>query len=107
VSTRIIQLKRRLMDFIMASTQPLLLQNKMCEHVLWTWAQLGHSGQSVRSQGRFPLAGAMSITCLQAQIWNILGTRRRAVCTISQSTKSNCCPKRILASWNLARASCQ
>ncbi len=61
----------------------------------------------MRSQGRFQFAGAMSMTCLHAQIWNILGTRRRAIYTMSQSTRSKCCATRTFASWSLTRANCR
>jgi hypothetical protein len=106
VSASTIQCERRSMDFIRVSTRHSLLQHRTWEHVSGTCAQLGQSGHRERSQGRFPFAGAMSITCLHAQIWNILGTRRRAEYTISQSTRSKLCVKRIFASWNLVLAIC-
>jgi hypothetical protein len=106
VSTSFSQVPSRSVDFIKTSTLPTWLQNRICKHVSGTCAQLGQSGQRERSQGLFPLTGAMSMICLQAHIWNILGTLLRVIWIISQSTLSNWSAKRTLASWNQDRASC-
>ncbi len=106
VSTSFSQVPSRSTDFIKTSTLPAWLQNRICEHVSGTCAQLGQSGQRDCSQGLFPLAKVMSMICLQAHIWNILGTLLRAIWIISQSTLSNWSAKRMLASWNRDRASC-
>ncbi len=99
VSTSFSQVPSRSTDFIKTSTLPAWLQNRICEHVSGTCAQLGQSGQRDHSQGLFALAGAMSMICLQAHIWNILGTLLRAIWIISQSTLSNWSAKRTLASY--------
>jgi hypothetical protein len=94
-----------LIDFLKASTLPTSSQNNMCDVVSFSRLQLGHF-RLVLSQGLLPLAGAKSMTCLHAHIWNILGTSLRALLTIFQSTASKPSLNNILASWKNSLANC-
>jgi hypothetical protein len=92
VSTSSSHCSSKSMDFNSASTRPAWLQKRIWEQVSFTCAQLGQRGHWFCSHGRFLLAGAISMTCLLAQIWNIRGTPYSVVWTISQSMVSDCGP---------------
>ncbi len=92
VSTSSSHCSNRSTDFISASTQPVWLQKMICKQVLLTCAQLGQGEHIFYSHGRFPLVGPISMTCLQAQIWNMCGTGHSVVWTFSQSMVLNCGP---------------